>query len=102
MEQGQQVVQALGLQNLYLHAMSLTDITPDFGQFGYIIAHGVFSWVPPEVREAMMRIMRDNLSPTRWNPRLMEAWPQRATETLRPWSPVSPTFWNSVKTRPLA
>lgn len=62
-QQGQQVVQALGLKNLHLHAMSLTDITPEFGQFDYIIAHGVFSWVPPEVREAMMRIMRDNLSP---------------------------------------
>lgn len=63
-EQGQQVVQALGLKNLHLKAMSLTDITPEtFGQFDYIISHGVFSWVPSEVREAMMRIVRDNLSP---------------------------------------
>lgn len=63
-EQGQQVVQALGLKNLHLKAMSLTDITlEEFGQFDYIISHGVFSWVPPEVREAMMRIVRDNLSP---------------------------------------
>lgn len=61
--QGLEVVQSLGVQNLHLHAMSLTDITPEFGQFDYIIAHGVFSWVPPEVREAMMRILRDNLSP---------------------------------------
>ncbi|WP_417276611.1 methyltransferase regulatory domain-containing protein [Castellaniella sp.] len=61
--QGQQVIDALGVKNLRLQAMSLTDITPDFGQFDYIIAHGVFSWVPPEVREAMMRIVRDNLSP---------------------------------------
>lgn len=62
-KQGRQVVQALGLHNLQLHAMSLTDIGPEFGQFDYIIAHGVFSWVPPEVREAMMRIMRENLAP---------------------------------------
>lgn len=62
-KQGQEVVQALGVQNLHLHAMSLTDITPEFGQFDYIIAHGVFSWVPPEVREAMLRILRENLSP---------------------------------------
>ena len=61
--QGKEVIEALGLKNLHLHAMSLTDITPDFGQFDYIIAHGVFSWVPPEVREAMLRILRDNLSP---------------------------------------
>lgn len=61
-EQGQKVIEALGVQNLHLHAMSLTDITAEFGQFDYIIAHGVFSWVPPEVREAMLRILRDNLS----------------------------------------
>lgn len=62
-EQGKQVVAALGVENLHLHTMSLTDITPEFGQFDYIVAHGVFSWVPPEVREAMMRILRENLSP---------------------------------------
>ncbi|WJJ93306.1 class I SAM-dependent methyltransferase [Neopusillimonas aromaticivorans] len=62
-KQGQEVVQALRVQNLHLHAMSLTDITPEFGQFDYIIAHGVFSWVPPEVREAMLRILRENLTP---------------------------------------
>ncbi|GAA5233994.1 methyltransferase domain-containing protein [Verticiella sediminum] len=62
-EQGRQVIADLGIRNLTLHAMSLTDITPDFGQFDYIIAHGVFSWVPPEVREAMLRICRENLSP---------------------------------------
>ncbi|MER1968563.1 class I SAM-dependent methyltransferase [Castellaniella sp. GW247-6E4] len=60
---GQGLIDTLGLKNLQLRAMSLTDITPDFGQFDYIIAHGVFSWVPHEVREAMMRILRDNLAP---------------------------------------
>jgi len=60
---GQRVIDTLGVQNLRLRAMSLTDIAPDFGEFDYIIAHGVFSWVPPEVREAMMRILRDNLAP---------------------------------------
>ncbi|UYO94993.1 methyltransferase regulatory domain-containing protein [Pollutimonas sp. M17] len=61
--QGQLTVKALGLSNLHLHAMSLTDISPEFGQFDYIIAHGVFSWVPPEVREAILRILSQNLSP---------------------------------------
>lgn len=62
-EQGQQVIEALDISNLHLYVMSLTDITPEFGQFDYIIAHGVFSWVPPEVRDAMLRILRENLSP---------------------------------------
>lgn len=62
-EQGLSLIQALRLGNMTLHAMSLTDITPDFGQFDYIIAHGVFSWVPHEVRLAILRIVRENLSP---------------------------------------
>lgn len=60
---GQKIVHDLKVRNLTLHAMSLTDITPDFGEFDYIIAHGVFSWVPPEVRQSMLRVCRENLSP---------------------------------------
>lgn len=61
-EHGKKVIRDLGLKNLRLEAMDLTTVTPDFGQFDYIIAHGVFSWVPPEVKQAIMRICRENLS----------------------------------------
>ncbi|MEI7367137.1 class I SAM-dependent methyltransferase [Pectobacterium sp. 1950-15] len=61
--QGQELIAEVGLKNVHLHAMSLTDITPEFGQFDYIISHGVFSWIPPEVRSGMLRVMRENLSP---------------------------------------
>ncbi len=61
--QGQQLIEELGVDNLTLHAMSLTDITAEFGQFDYIIAHGVFSWVPLEVKEALLRVCRQNLAP---------------------------------------
>lgn len=60
--QGQELIQRIGLKNITLHAMSITDITPDFGIFDYIIVHGVFSWVPPEVRKAILRVCRENLS----------------------------------------
>lgn len=60
---GHDVVKALGLKNLDLRAMSITDINKDLGQFDYIIVHGVFSWVPPEVREAILRVCRENLAP---------------------------------------
>lgn len=62
-ESGQAVIKAMGLRNIELRAMSITDITKDLGQFDYIIAHGVFSWVPPEVREAILRVCRENLAP---------------------------------------
>ena len=62
-EQGQALVKHMGLSNVQLHAMSISDITPEFGQFDYIIVHGVFSWVPPEVRQDILRVCRENLSP---------------------------------------
>lgn len=62
-EAGQRAAEAAGARNLDLHAMSLTDITPEFGTFDYIICHGVFSWVPPEVRDAILRICKTNLAP---------------------------------------
>ncbi|ARP90956.1 hypothetical protein CAL14_12185 [Bordetella genomosp. 9] len=61
--QGQKVLADLNVRNVRLHAMSLEDITPDFGEFDYIVAHGVFSWVPPQIKGAMLRVCRQNLSP---------------------------------------
>lgn len=60
---GREVVQRLGLRNLDLRALSITDIDDSLGQFDYIICHGVFSWVPPVVREAILRVCRNNLAP---------------------------------------
>lgn len=61
-EAGKQVLERLGVQNMTLHAMSLTDIGSEFGTFDYIIAHGVFSWVPAPVREALMALSRTHLT----------------------------------------
>ncbi len=60
---GREVAEASGAHNLQLRAMSLTDVDASFGQFDYIIAHGVFSWVPPEVRTAILQLCRERLSP---------------------------------------
>lgn len=53
----------LGLGNIDIHRMSLTDIDEQFGQFDYIISHGVYSWVPAPVRDALMRVCRERLTP---------------------------------------
>lgn len=60
--EGQATIARLGLNNISLHHMDLSAITPDFGTFDYIIAHGVYSWVPQEVQVAMLRICGENLS----------------------------------------
>jgi len=41
---------ALGLCNISLRERSILEVSSDLGPFDYIIAHGVYSWVPPEVR----------------------------------------------------
>ncbi len=54
----------LGLSNVDLRAMSLTGIDASFGTFDYIVCHGVYSWVPDEVREKILAICSENLAPS--------------------------------------
>lgn len=61
--QAQERIAQLGLRNIRVEHKSLTDIGPQDGEFDYIICHGVYSWVPEPVRQAILRICRDNLSP---------------------------------------
>jgi SAM-dependent methyltransferase len=61
--QGQHAIARAGLDNIELRAMNLADIDASFGQFDYIICHGVYSWVPAKVQEAILRICADNLAP---------------------------------------
>ena len=58
---GRKTIEALGLTNISLERMSITDVGPDMGRFDYIICHGVYSWVPREVREAIFAVCRDRL-----------------------------------------
>src|SRR5213593_3765074 len=51
---GQEMTRAMGLQNITLHCGSVLDVGPDFGQFDYIVAHGLYSWVPAAVREKLL------------------------------------------------
>jgi hypothetical protein len=50
----------LGLDNLELTRADITELTP--GEQDYIVAHGVFSWVPPEVQERIFAIMAAHLA----------------------------------------
>jgi methyltransferase-like protein/SAM-dependent methyltransferase len=61
--EGQAMVAALALPNISLKQMSIADITETLGQFDYIIAHGVYSWVPPAIRDKLLAICRHNLAP---------------------------------------
>lgn len=62
-EAGRAAIAAHGLRNARLEVLSLTDLTPAFGAFDYIVAHGLLSWVPPEVQPHVLRVCKENLSP---------------------------------------
>src|SRR5262245_13196912 len=55
---------ALGLSNAeFIHADFLTADPLLSGRFDYIIAHGVFSWVPHDVRDALLELCAGRLRP---------------------------------------
>jgi len=62
-EAGQKLVKEMGLTNVVLKHLSVMDIDKSFGEFDYIITHGVMSWVPTEVQEKILEVCSTNLSP---------------------------------------
>jgi len=53
----------LGLRNVrFLHG-SLAELPADLGTFDYVVAHGVYSWVSPEVQDALLAACRRHLAP---------------------------------------
>lgn len=62
-EDGQQRVARLGLANVTLHQRNLMDDLSDLGEFDYIVAHGVYSWVTPDVRDGLLRLCKERLRP---------------------------------------
>ena len=58
---GQEIVKEIGLQNLELIHGDICEFKSD-EKFDYIIVHGVFSWVPDFVKDAILRVVRENLS----------------------------------------
>jgi SAM-dependent methyltransferase len=54
--------QALGLENVELRHEDLTALD-GLGTFDYIVCHGVYSWVEPRVRDALLATCRAHLAP---------------------------------------
>jgi len=54
--------QASGLRNVRFHVHNILDMNASLGRFDYIIAHGVYAWVPSAVGRALMRIVGQLLS----------------------------------------
>lgn len=61
--QGNEIIKSMGLTNVRLEAKNILDITPEFGMFDYIIVHGIYSWVPENVKNKILEVCRKNLTP---------------------------------------
>ncbi len=61
-ESGSAQIAALGLTNVALRHVDLLDAS-DLGTFDYVIAHGLYSWVPPAVQERVLAIASEALAP---------------------------------------
>jgi methyltransferase-like protein/2-polyprenyl-3-methyl-5-hydroxy-6-metoxy-1,4-benzoquinol methylase len=59
---GQRMIADLGLKNVSLRQMNILESAADPGTFDYIIAHGLYSWVPEAVREKILEICRKHLA----------------------------------------
>jgi len=56
-------VRRAGLTNIRFRQLDLMEISPDLGQFDYIIAHGFYAWVPKPVQDKLLSVCHHNLNP---------------------------------------
>lgn len=60
---GNELIAAAGLGNVTLVHGDVMDFDPAAGEFDYIIAHGLFSWVPQAVQAKILAICAAHLAP---------------------------------------
>jgi SAM-dependent methyltransferase/methyltransferase-like protein len=62
-DRGRRLVARLDLANVTLLHGDIADTHDDLGEFDYIIAHGIYSWVPPHVQRALLGRFARHLAP---------------------------------------
>jgi SAM-dependent methyltransferase len=60
---GRKMTRDLRLRNVEFRAAHLRTIGEADGKFDYIVAHGVYSWVPAAVRDALLAVCRARIAP---------------------------------------
>ena len=60
---GGAVAAELAIHNIDLRVADLRDLSPRDGEFDYIFAHGLYSWVPADVRDRLLGVCRERLAP---------------------------------------
>jgi len=59
---GNQLIHTLGLTNVSLRQLDLLETPADLGRFDFIIAHGLYSWVPAPARDKILALCGAHLA----------------------------------------
>ena len=63
LDQASSLVSALNLKNVELLHRNILELNADLRPFDYIIAHGVYSWVPDVVQDRILSLCSELLAP---------------------------------------
>jgi len=63
MDRARVMANGLSLSNVELIEDDLRAVASGLGDFDYIVAHGFYSWVPADVRDALFALARERLAP---------------------------------------
>jgi SAM-dependent methyltransferase len=63
-EEGREVIAAVGLDNVRLQQADVRALTDGhLGEFDYVVAHGVYGWIPADARDALLATIKASLAP---------------------------------------
>lgn len=62
-QDGQRLIAALGLDNIRIEQGDILQLDDTLGEYDYIVTHGVYSWVPPEVQAKILDLCARHLAP---------------------------------------
>jgi SAM-dependent methyltransferase/methyltransferase-like protein len=60
---GREMAQEAGIGNVELRQADIMDLDASVGEFDYVVAHGVYSWVPEPVRSKLLDLCARCLAP---------------------------------------
>src|SRR6188472_2473088 len=64
-EAGRAAAAAIPLTNIEFHQGDVRELTNGrLGEFDYIVAHGLYSWIPPDAQDALLAAIGACLAPT--------------------------------------
>ena len=63
-EEAKAAAAEVGIANAEFHHADVMDLTEgQLGEFDYVVSHGVYAWIPPAARDALLGVVKSHLAP---------------------------------------